>query len=270
MRLTDGAARSRRATSQASLSRRVPEPGRRARSWPGLPHRTDSASASDGLAILSFTNSAIEEFISPVSRSRSEHCLCHPDLSERSIHSCVSCSSLPAESRVSLFGQPVVDSWETLGVDVRLRGANAFPRRRSSDSTCSTQKTTQIDPSLDRAYWTAHPCPRQPGGLPDTLRNVRRHALRQRGYSSAADVRVDVVAFFSGAHWSTALGTALAARFHEVIVDEAQTAIPSTVRSFGGCVKRHHRHASLLIPIRRYMDSDIGSPDRASDHCQRL
>ena len=118
----------------------------------------------------------------------------------------------------------VVDSWETLGVDIRLRGANAF-RGDGVGLDLFDAATNEIDPaSIGYAGLRAHVQGHQDAYQQAAER--RRRALRQRGYLSAADVRVDVVRRLQRADWPTAFGRALAARFQEVIVDEAQDCNP--------------------------------------------
>jgi hypothetical protein len=53
-----------------------------------------------------------------------------------------------------------------------------------------------------------------------------RLGLRKRGYMSAADARVEALARVRDPAWSASLGRAIAARFHELIVDEAQDCNP--------------------------------------------
>jgi DNA helicase II / ATP-dependent DNA helicase PcrA len=177
-----------------------------------------------GLAILSFTNSAIEEFITRCHALGLNNALRHPGF----------VGTFDSFLRQFFFSScgiegvalrpTVVDSWETLGVDVRLRGANAF-RGDGAGLDLFDAENNQIDPaSIGHTGLRTHVHANQAAYQHAAER--RRHALRQRGYLSAADVRVDVVRLLQRAHWSTALARALAARFHEVIVDEAQDCNP--------------------------------------------
>jgi DNA helicase-2/ATP-dependent DNA helicase PcrA len=53
-----------------------------------------------------------------------------------------------------------------------------------------------------------------------------RAAFRRKGYLSAADARVEALARLQDRNWSASLGRAIAARFYELIVDEAQDCNP--------------------------------------------
>ncbi len=177
-----------------------------------------------GLAILSFTNSAIEEFIAQCHSLGLGGVLCHPGF----------VGTFDAFLRRFFFSTggiegvllrpTVVDSWETLGVDVRLRGANAF-KGDGVGLDLFDAGSNQIDPaSIAHAALRTHVQANQTAY--QQVAAQRRRGLRQSGYLSAADVRVDVIRLLERAQWSTALGRALAARFQEVIVDEAQDCNP--------------------------------------------
>ncbi len=188
-----------------------------ARIVPTLPMRR-------GLAVLSFTNSAIEAFIGQCHSLALDPALRHPGY----------VGTFDAFLRHFFFSpggiegldiRPcVVDSWESLGVGIRLRGPRAF-RGDGVGLDLFNADTDQIDPaSIGHAALRAHVQANQAAYQQAAVQ--RRRALRQRGYLSVADVRVDVVRRLQRAPWSTALGRAIAARFQEVIVDEAQDCNP--------------------------------------------
>lgn len=79
-----------------------------------------------GLAVLSFTNSAIEEFVAQCHALGLDGVLCHPGFVGTFDAFLRRFFFSPGGIEGVLFCPTVVDSWETLGVDVRLRGANAF------------------------------------------------------------------------------------------------------------------------------------------------
>src|SRR5260370_39395100 len=117
-----------------------------ARIAPALPVRR-------GLAMLSFTNSAIEEFIARCHALGLDRALCHPGF----------VGTFDAFLRQFFFSSggiegvalrpTVVDSWETLCVDVRLRGANAF-RGDGAALDLFDAENDQIDPvSIRHAGW---------------------------------------------------------------------------------------------------------------------
>ena len=195
-----------------------------ARIAPTLPPR-------HGLAVLSFTNSAVEEFIARCHALNIDGVLCHPGF----------VGTFDAFLRQFFFSPggidgvthrpTVVDSWETLGVEVRLRGANAF-RGDGVRLDLFDAETNQIDPtSIGHSGLRAHVQRHQDAY--HQAATQRRRALRSRGYLSAADVRVIVLQRLQCADWSAALGRMLAARFQEVIIDEAQDCNPYDCQIIG-------------------------------------
>jgi DNA helicase II / ATP-dependent DNA helicase PcrA len=177
-----------------------------------------------GLAILSFTNSAIEAFIGQCHSLGLDRALRHPGFVGTFDAFLRQFFFSPGGIEGVVIRPSVVDSWETLGVNVRLRGAHAF-RGDGAGLDLFDAENDQIDPaSIGHTGLRAHVQANQAAYHQAAAQ--RRRALRQRGYLSAADVRVDVVRRLQSAPWSTALGRALAARFQEVIVDEAQDCNP--------------------------------------------
>jgi DNA helicase-2/ATP-dependent DNA helicase PcrA len=177
-----------------------------------------------GLAILSFTNSAIEEFIARCHALGLNSALCHPGFVGTFDAFLRQFFFSPCGIEGVALRPTVVDSWETLGVDVRLRGGNAF-RGDAAGLDLFDAENNQIDPtSIGHTGLRTHV--RNNQAAYQQAAGRRRHGLRQRGYLSAADVRVDVVRLLQRAQWSAALARALAARFQEVIVDEAQDCNP--------------------------------------------
>lgn len=177
-----------------------------------------------GLAVLSFTNSAIDEF--------ANRCTEHAFDGLRRFPNFV--STFDGFLRHFLFSpggvagvdeKPViVDSWDRLGVDIRLWGAAAFAGEAPSLDLFNPEDN-RIDPALIgmpalREHVVQHQA------AYERVAAARRASLRQRGYFSAADVRVEVVRRLANADWSTAMSRALAARFAEVIVDEGQDCDP--------------------------------------------
>jgi DNA helicase-2/ATP-dependent DNA helicase PcrA len=180
--------------------------------------------ARRGVAILSFTNSAIEEFIARCHNFGLDSALRHPGFVGTFDAFLRQFFFSPGGIEGVTIRPTVVDRWETLGVDVRLRGAKAF-RGDGAGLDLFNAETNQIDPaSIGHAGLRTHVHGNQAAYQQAAAQ--RRRALRQRGYLSAADVRVEVVRRLQRAPWSTALGRALAARFQEVIVDEAQDCNP--------------------------------------------
>lgn len=188
-----------------------------ARIAPALPSRR-------GVALLSFTNSAIEEFIARCHAIGINTALRHPGFVGTFDGFLRQFFFLSGGIQGVAVRPAVVDSWETLGIEVRLRGARAF-RGGGVGLDLFDPETGQIDPlSIGHAGLRAHV--ERNRAAYERAAAQRRRGLRQKGYVSAADVRVEVVRNLQRTEWSTVLGRALAARFQEVIVDEAQDCNP--------------------------------------------
>ena len=177
-----------------------------------------------GIAILSFTNTAIETFISRCHVEGLGDALLHPGF----------IGTFDAFLRHFFFASggvdgiairpTVVDSWATLGVDVRLRGSMAF-RGHGVSLDLFNSETNQIDPdSIGHNGLRAHVQAHRPAY--EQAAAQRRNALRRKAYVSSGDVRVDVAKRLQNAVWADALGRVLARRFQEIIVDEAQDCNP--------------------------------------------
>jgi DNA helicase II / ATP-dependent DNA helicase PcrA len=177
-----------------------------------------------GIAVLSFTNSAIEEFISRCHVFRLDDALSHPGFVGTFDAFLRQFFFSPSGIEGVAIRPTVVDSWETLGVVIRLRGAKVFHGDGVSLDLFAAEND-EIDPATIghvglRAHVEANYTAYQRAAI------QRRRGLREKGYLSTADVRVEVLSLLQRVEWSTALGRALAARFQEVIVDEAQDCNP--------------------------------------------
>lgn len=194
---------------------------RLARIAPSLPRRR-------GLAVLSFTNSAIEEFISRCHAMTLDNILRHPGFIG-TFDAFLRRFFLTGGGIEGIPNRPIiVDSWDTLGIDVRLRGQDAF-RGDGVSLDLFDAESGHIDPvSIRHAGLRAHV--EAHIRMYELSAARRRHALRQNGYLSASDVRIEVIRRLQLANWSAALGRALAARFQEVIVDESQDCDPLDCR----------------------------------------
>ena len=222
-----------------------------ARIAPTLPARR-------GLAILSFTNSAINEFL----------VRCHSFGLDSVHHHPGFVGTFDAFLRHFFFAPggiegvvprpTVVDSWDALGVKVCLRGARAF-RGDGAGLDLFNAENDQIDPgSIGHPGLRAHV--RANRAAYQLAAGQRRRALRQRGYLSAADVRVDVIRRLERGAWSTALGRALAARFRKSSWMRRRIAIRSTARLSAGCETMASPSPLLLTLIRRFMDFGMAIP----------
>ncbi len=180
-----------------------------------------------GMAVLSFTNAAVEVFTRRCRKRNLEAILHHPsfigtfDAFIRQFLIFPSCFPHAESAPV------IVDSWDSLGVEVRLRRRYAFFLGVSLD---------KFDP-LD-----GHIEPSRIGHIA-----LRRHVeqnrqayelaarrfhegLNQKGYLTAADARILTLQSLARVNWSSALGKALKGRFFEIIVDEAQDCNPEDIR----------------------------------------
>ncbi len=177
-----------------------------------------------GIAVLSFTNTAVDEFKERCHALCLEHVLQHPgfvgtfDSFVR--HFIVLSAGIPGvDTRPA-----IVDRWKRLGIDVRLGGQNAFRGSGVSLDDFDALDGT-IDPSTIghaglRADVQAHRMDYEEAAA------SRRRNLLRKGYLSAADARVIAIKNLEREGWADSLGEALAARFEEIIVDEAQDCNP--------------------------------------------
>jgi superfamily I DNA/RNA helicase len=202
-----------------------------------------------GIAVLSFTNSAVEEFIERCHVTGVDGVLRHPGFVGTFDHFLRQFFISPGGIAGVGDRPTIVDSWETLGIEVRLRGSNAFAGSGVSLDSFDAE-TNLIDPEV-----IGHV------GLRTNVRNnqaayvqaaaQRRRSMRSKGYLSAADVRVEVLRRLADGDWSTALARALAARFLEVIVDEAQDCNPLDLQ-----ILRWLREHGLAVTV-------VADPDQA-------
>jgi DNA helicase II / ATP-dependent DNA helicase PcrA len=184
---------------------------------PGLPPRK-------GIAVLSFTNSAIEEILAKCRTLGLDAVARHPNFVGTFDAFLRQFFITPCGLQSVTVRPTVVDSWNTLGVEIRLRGSAAF-RGPGVSLDRFDPDTNAINPALIghnglRAHVQANRAAYQ------QLAQQARAAFRRKGYLSAADARVEVLARLEDRNWSASLGRAIAARFYEVIVDEAQDCNP--------------------------------------------
>jgi DNA helicase II / ATP-dependent DNA helicase PcrA len=164
---------------------------------------TPTLGSNRGVAVLSFTNSAIDEFAQRCRENALDVMLRFPHF----------VGTFDGFLRHFLFApggadgvnvRPVVvDSWDTLGIDVRLGGQLASAGEAPSLDLFNATDN-RINPAAigmqelrDHATRNRAAYERAAAG--------RRAALRARGYFSAADVRVEVVQRFRRNDWSDAI-----------------------------------------------------------------
>jgi DNA helicase-2/ATP-dependent DNA helicase PcrA len=171
-----------------------------------------------GVAALSFTNAAVDEF-----RHR---CFSSNQLTFTRFPNFI--GTLDSFVRHFIFmpgghfpSKPVIlDSWESMGIEIRLPGQLAF--RGSGVSLdrfdCSTN---EINPdSIGLQALRNHVA--QNRARYEAAARSRRMGLIRAGYLSAGDARAKALSFLADAAIGPALARALSARFAEVIVDEGQ------------------------------------------------
>ena len=181
-----------------------------------------------GMAVLSFTNAAVEVFTRRCRERNLETILHHPsfigtfDAFIRQFLILPSCFPHAESAPV------IVDSWDSLGCEVHLIGHNAFRGPGVSldkfDSFDGHIEPTQIGNIALRKHVQQH---RQ--AYEESAKRFRE-GLKQKGYLSAADARTLALECLARDSWSSALGKALRGRFFEIIVDEAQDCNPEDIK----------------------------------------
>lgn len=177
-----------------------------------------------GVAVLSFTNSAVDEFRERCQTAGLSPLLKHPSfmgtLDAFVRHFLV----LPSCSATSTIRPIILDSWDTLGIEIRLSGQFAF-RGDSVSLDLFDPETNVIDPGrIGHAGLQNHVRLHQ--ARYQQAAALRRRSLLQAGYLSANDARAKTLQLIRDPLNGGALGHALAARFHEVMVDEGQDCNP--------------------------------------------
>lgn len=177
-----------------------------------------------GVAILSFTNSAVNEFRERCQAAGLDSLLKHPSFMGTLDAFVRHFMVLPSYSATCPTRPIIIDSWNTLGIEIRLSGQFAF-RGDPVSLDFFDPETNIINPD-----WIGH------AGLQNHVRQhqaryqqvaaQRRRGLLQAGYMSAGDARLQTLKLIRDPVNGGALGRALSARFHEVMVDEGQDCNP--------------------------------------------
>lgn len=177
-----------------------------------------------GVALLSFTNSAVEEFIERCHVAGLDQMLKHPGF-VGTFDAFVRQFFIAPSGIDGVDIRPtVIDSWDTLGIDVRLRGRSAFRGQGVSLDYFDSENNRINADSVGHNALRTHVRANETAYI--HAAEQRRRGLRGKGYLSAADARVEACKRLQDNNWSLCLGRALAARFQEVIVDEAQDCNP--------------------------------------------
>ncbi|WP_367190359.1 UvrD-helicase domain-containing protein [Burkholderia sp. Ed8] len=177
-----------------------------------------------GVAVLSFTNSAVDEFRDRCQAAGLSSLLKHPSFMGTLDAFVRKFVVLPGCAATTTTRPIILDSWDTLGIEIRLSGQFAF-RGDPVSLDLFDPETNVIDPGrIGHAGLQNHV--RQHQARYQQAAAHRRRALLQAGYLSANDARVQTLRLILDPLNGGALGRALAARFHEVMVDEGQDCNP--------------------------------------------
>lgn len=184
-----------------------------------------------GVAVLSFTNTAVDEFRSRCRKEGLDALLRHPSymgtLDAFVRHFVV----LPTQSADVTVRPIILDSWDSLDVGIRLAGNDAF-RGDAVPLDLFDAESGSIDPQrIGHSGLRAHVRLHQ--ARYEEVASRKRHALLRAGYMSADDARVQVMRVLQDQEIGGSLGRALAARFHEVMVDEGQDCNPLDLQILG-------------------------------------
>lgn len=177
-----------------------------------------------GVAVLSFTNSAVDEFRERCRAAGLDPLLKHPSfmgtLDAFVRHFVV----LPACGIASTIRPIILDSWDRLGISIRLAGPDAFQGDGVSLDKFDPE-TNVIDPmNIGHTGLRNHVLQHQARYQQAAV--YRRRGLLRAGYLSAGDARVQALQLIRDPVNGGALCRTLAARFHEVMVDEGQDCNP--------------------------------------------
>lgn len=212
-----------------------------------------------GVAVISFTNSAIDEFRERCQAVGLDSLLKHPSYMgtlDAFVRHFVVLPSLAATSPTRTI---ILDSWDTLGIEIRLSGQFAF-RGDPVSLDLFDPETNIIHPET-----IAH------AGLQNHVRQhkvryqqaaaQRRRGLLQAGYMSASDARVQMSKLIRDPVNGGALGRALAARFQEVMVDEGQDFNPIDLQILSW-LRTHGVHVTFVCdPDQAIYEFRNGNPE---------
>ena len=177
-----------------------------------------------GIAMLLFTNTAVDEFKERCTAQGLDKVLRYPNFVGTFdvfvSHFIVLSAGIPGVSAKPI----IVDSWASLGIEVRLKGEKAFSGEGVSLDSFNAKECT-IDPhAIGHAGLRAH-IKDYKGDYEKAAASYRQN-LWCKGFLSSADARIIALENLAKEGWAAGLGSALAARFQEVIVDEAQDCNP--------------------------------------------
>lgn len=177
-----------------------------------------------GVAVLSFTNSAVDEFRARCQAAALNSLLDHPSFMGTLDAFVRRFVVLPGCTAMSTVRPMILDSWDSLDVGIRLSGQFFFRGAAVSldlfDPETNVIDVNRIGHAGLRNHVRDHQARYQQAAA------HRRRGLLQAGYLTAGDARAQTLRLIRDPVRGGALGRALAARFHEVMVDEGQDCNP--------------------------------------------
>ncbi|MCS6053055.1 ATP-dependent helicase [Klebsiella variicola subsp. variicola] len=177
-----------------------------------------------GIAILSFTNSAVDEFRERCLAAGLDTLLKYPSFMG-TLDAFVRHFVVLPSCAISSQTRPIIlDSWDTLGVEIRLSGQFAF-RGQPVSLDLFDPETNVIDPDRIRHAGLQNHVRQHQNRYQQVAAN-RRRSLLQAGYMSAGDARAQTLRLIRDNVIGESLARALVARFQEVMVDEGQDCNP--------------------------------------------
>jgi DNA helicase-2/ATP-dependent DNA helicase PcrA len=196
-----------------------------------------------GVAVLSFTNSAVDEFRERCREAAFDALLKHPSfmgtLDAFVRHFVVLPSCQPTSTKRPI----ILDSWDSLGVGIRLSGQFFFQGDAVSldlfDPETNVIDPTRIGHTGLRNHVLQHQARYQQAAA------NRRRGLLNAGYLSTGDARLQTLQVIRDPIKGGALGRALAARFYEVMVDEGQDCNPLDLQVLSW-LQQHGIHVTFV------------------------
>ena len=196
-----------------------------------------------GVAVLSFTNSAVDEFRERCRAAALDSLLKHPSfmgtLDAFVRHFVV----LPGCTATSIVRPIILDSWDSLEIGIRLAGEFSFHGDPVSLDLFDPE-TNVIDPTKIGHTGLRNHVHQHQARYQQAAANRRRGLLRI-GYLSSGDARVKTLRLIQDPVNGGALGRALAARFHEVMVDEGQDCNPLDLQVLSW-LREHGVHVTFV------------------------
>jgi DNA helicase-2/ATP-dependent DNA helicase PcrA len=216
------------------------------------------------IAILSFTNSAVEKFAEDCGKAGLGKFLRFPHFAGTFDAFVRHFIVLPPGIAVSPSRPVIVDSWDSLGIEIRLARDKAFAGDGLSmdkfDSETGKVDLARIGNKTLHDHVIQHQADYEQAAA-----RIRDALHRKHGLLSAADARLEASRHLQDANWSNALGKAIAARFHEVIVDEAQDCNPLDLEILSWLRSHNLRVTVVCDPDQAIYGFRHGSPNGLLD-----